>query len=203
MLFSRFHARIESLNARTCNQGLDTMRKFGIRFALASFGMAALLTTEVFASGSADWTFERHVDTFANRAGFVASKVLSQPTRALVLYCNPHYNPATRESDPDFGPYYHVHLITLLDYGAHDSAYEIQYRLDESPFMKAYIDYDDGVFAFLEPKTAKVFFDMLVKSKRVRFRVYDGTTIYNDFDFSLDDIQVVAQQLITECSTYK
>jgi hypothetical protein len=179
------------------------MRKFGIWFAMASFGMAALKTADVFAGGSTAWTFERHVDTFANRAAFVASKALSQPNRDLVLYCNPHYNPATRESDPQFGPYYHVHLITLLDYGSHNSDYEIQYRLDESPLMKANIDYDNGVFAFLEPKKAKEFLDVLVKAKRVRFRVYNGTTIYKDFDFPLDGIQDIARQLMTECSDYK
>jgi hypothetical protein len=176
-----------------------------MRFLLVFVAMTVTVAVPVTTYGRdlTGWNFEKSVDSFADRAVFDTMKYGPNKDSGLVIYCNPHYDPATRESHPEFGSYIHVHLITPLKTSGHDPDFEIQYRLDDGPAVKSIVDYEDGVFAFLEPTSARIFFLQLTRANRVRFRVYgDSKNVYTDYDFNLDGVRATAKQLIDECEAY-
>jgi hypothetical protein len=171
--------------------------------ALIAAVSAAAAPANIFAGNVTSWSVEKYVDSFSGQAAFVTMKYDHDKLSGLALYCNPHYRSVTLEDAQNFEPYIHVHLITTMTNLPHVPDFVIQYRLDDNQVVRASIDAANGVFAFLEPKQAREFFEQLRNSSRVRFRIYSPNhSVYIDYDFSLDGIREAAEQLVDECNAY-
>ena len=148
-----------------------------------------------------NWLYESTIDAFQDRKAYTASIRSTKGPEQFVVYCNPHYDPKTRETDKAFGGYFHLSVVTLNNFIDDGVFRNVKYRIDDQPVTNADWQYENGTVADLNPDDVLPLLSKLEKSHRLRVRLFVDDDHQFDYEFDLSNISTVLKKLSIDCES--